>query len=199
MTWSLLLSPAALIEALTVVDRVASTVGMKLGLRRCRVAHMQKGRFTDPWKLTRKDTLGHPHCTCKETVACRHPYVLLQYKRNRRLYILEMAVAWASLQVENELRSCPRRGTFVPTEETVPGYCLDVVPVVITPITHYLVGDLGRLPTKTESQIGGMQHSVLCSSMRILRSHLSASELAAWTHAGSAVSHRPARSASLPA
>ena len=37
-------SPAALTEALSVVDRVASAVGMKLGLKKCGVAHMQKGR-----------------------------------------------------------------------------------------------------------------------------------------------------------
>ena len=37
-------SPAALTDALSVVDRVASAVGMKLGLRKCGVAHMQKGK-----------------------------------------------------------------------------------------------------------------------------------------------------------
>ena len=37
-------SPAALTEALSVVDRVASAVGMKVGLRKCEVAHMQKGK-----------------------------------------------------------------------------------------------------------------------------------------------------------
>ena len=33
-----------LTEALSVVDRVASAVGMKLGLKKCGVAHVQKGR-----------------------------------------------------------------------------------------------------------------------------------------------------------
>ena len=37
-------SSAALTEALSVVDRVASAVDMKLGLKKCGVAHMQKGR-----------------------------------------------------------------------------------------------------------------------------------------------------------
>ena len=37
-------SPAALTEALSVVDRVARAVGMKLGLKKCGVAHVQKGR-----------------------------------------------------------------------------------------------------------------------------------------------------------
>ena len=37
-------SPAALTEALSVVDRVASAVDMKLGLKKCGVAHMQKER-----------------------------------------------------------------------------------------------------------------------------------------------------------
>ena len=58
------------------------------------------------------------------------------------------------------------------------------VPVVIGglgTVTHCLVEDLCRLPTvgKAMSQIEGMQRSVLCSSVRILRVHLSACELAA--------------------
>ena len=36
--------PAALTDALSVMDRVASAVGMKLGLRKCGVAHVQKGK-----------------------------------------------------------------------------------------------------------------------------------------------------------
>ena len=61
---------------------------------------------------------------------------------------------------------------------------MDVVPVVIGglgTVTHRLMEDLHRLPTagKAVSQIEGMQRSVLCSSVRILRGHLSACELAA--------------------
>ena len=37
-------SSAALTKALSVVDRVANTAGMKLGLIKCGVAHMQKGK-----------------------------------------------------------------------------------------------------------------------------------------------------------
>ena len=37
-------SSAALTKALSVVDRVGSAVGMKLGLTKCGVAHMQKGK-----------------------------------------------------------------------------------------------------------------------------------------------------------
>ena len=37
-------SPAALTAALSVVDRVASAVGMKMDLKMCGVAHMQKGK-----------------------------------------------------------------------------------------------------------------------------------------------------------
>ena len=48
-------------------------------------------------------------------------------------------------------------------------------------VAHQLVSDLGHLPTveKTESQIEGMQYSVLCSAVRILRGHLSVSEVTA--------------------
>ena len=58
------------------------------------------------------------------------------------------------------------------------------MPVVIgglVTVAHQLVSDLGRLPTaeETESQIEGMQRSVLCSAVRILRGHLSVSELTA--------------------
>ena len=36
--------PAALTEALPDVERVASTVGIKLGLKKCGMAHMQEGK-----------------------------------------------------------------------------------------------------------------------------------------------------------
>ena len=40
-------------------------------------------------------------------------------------------------------------------------------------VTHRLVEDVRHLPTagKAVSQIEGMQHSVLCSSVQILRGH----------------------------
>ena len=37
-------SPAAMSKPLSVVERVASIVGMKLGLKKFGVAHMQKGK-----------------------------------------------------------------------------------------------------------------------------------------------------------
>ena len=125
-----------------------------------------------------------PIPTDKEIVA-RRPDVFLQDKGNRRLYLIEMAVAWDSLQVERRAEKLSKYGDLcADLRRQFPGYRLDVVPVVIGvlgTVTHHLVRDLGRLPTaaKTESQIEGMQCSVLCSSVRILRSHLSASELAA--------------------
>ena len=125
-----------------------------------------------------------PIPTVKEIVA-RRPDVFLQDKGNRWLYLIEMVVAWDSLQVERRAEKLSKYGELcADRRRQFPGYCLDVVPVVIGVlgmVTHHLVGVLGRLPTaaKTESQIEGMQCSVLCSSMRILRSHLSASELAA--------------------
>ena len=37
-------TPAALNETLSVVDRVASAIGMKLGLKKCGTAHLKKGK-----------------------------------------------------------------------------------------------------------------------------------------------------------
>ena len=53
-------SPAALTDALSVVDRVASTVGMKLGLRKCRVAHVQKAKvLSGPENPAPEDGIKH--------------------------------------------------------------------------------------------------------------------------------------------
>ena len=122
--------------------------------------------------------------TDKDIVA-RHPDIFLQDKRTRQLYIIKMAVAWNSLQVERRAEKLTKYGELCANlRGQFPGYRLDIVPVVIRDlgtVTHHLVGDLDRLPTaeKTVSQITGTQHSVLCSATRILRSHLSACELAA--------------------
>ena len=118
-------------------------------------------------------------------MVARRPDVFLQDKRTKRLYLIEMAVAWDSLQVERRAEKLSKYGELcADLRGQYPGYRLDIVPVVIGAlgtVTHHLVGDLGRLPTagKTVSQITGMQRSVLCSAARILRSHLSACELAA--------------------
>ena len=149
--------------------------------------------FTGTWKPKCKDPLD------KEIVT-RRPDVFLQDKGNRQLYVSEMAVAWDSLQVERRAEKLSKyRDLCADLRRQFPGYRLDVVPVmigVLGTVTH-----LGRLPTmaKTESQIKGMQRSVLCSSVRIPRSHLSTSELAAWADVESAIGHRPARTTSLPA
>ena len=111
--------------------------------------------------------------------------IFLQDKRTRRLYLIEMAVAWDSLQIERRAEKLSKYGELcADLRGQFPGYRLDIVPVVIGDlgtVTHHLVGDLGRLPTagKTRSQITGMQRSVLCSAARILRSRWSACELAA--------------------
>ena len=118
-------------------------------------------------------------------IVARRPDVFLQDKKTKRLYLIEMAVAWDSIQVERRAEKLSKYGDLcADLRGQFPGYRLDIVPVVIGglgTVTHHLVGDLGRLPTaaKTESQITGMQRSVLCSTVRILRSHLSACELAA--------------------
>ena len=92
---------------------------------------------------------------------------------------------WYSIQEERRAEKQSKyRDLCANLRRQFPGYLIDVVPVVIGglgTVTHHLVEDLCYLPTagKAASQIEGMQRSVLCSSVRILRSHLSACELAA--------------------
>ena len=114
-----------------------------------------------------------------------HPDIFLQNKRNRRLYLIEMAVAWDSILVERRAKKLFKYDDLhADLRRQYPGYRLDTVPVVIGglgTVAHQLVSDLGHLLTaeKTESQIEGMQHSVLCSAVWTLRGHLSVSELTA--------------------
>ena len=149
-------------------------------------------------------SLGRPHPNGQEYCGPSSK-TSFSRTRTRRLYLIEMGVAWDSLQIERGAEKLSKYGELCAVlRGQFPGYCLDIVPVVfgdLGMVTHHLVGDLGCLPTagKTVSQITGMQRSVLCSVARILRSHLSACELAAWTLVGSAAGHRPARTASLPA
>ena len=115
----------------------------------------------------------------------RCPGIFLQDKTTRHLYLTEMAVAWDSIQEERRAEKQSKyKELCADLRRQFPGYRMDVVPVVIGglgTVTHRLVEDLRRLPTagKAVSQIEGMQRSVLCSSVRILRGHLSACELAA--------------------
>ena len=93
-----------------------------------------------------------------------------------------MAMSWSgSIQEE---RRAGTTGNSADLRRQFPGYHMDVVLVVVGglgTVTHRLVEDLRHLITagKAVSQIEGMQRSVLCSSVRILRGHLSACELAA--------------------
>ena len=115
----------------------------------------------------------------------RRPDVFLQDKINRHLYLIEMAVAWDSIQEERRAEKQSKyKELCADLRRQFPGYHMDVVPVEIGAlgtVTHRLVEDLRRLPTagKAVSQIDGMQCSVLCSYVRILRGHLSAYKLAA--------------------
>ena len=52
-----------------------------------------------------------------QDIVARRPDVSLQDKKTRWLYLIEMAVAWDSLQVEIEPRCSPSMGNFVPTWE----------------------------------------------------------------------------------
>ena len=103
-----------------------------------------------------------PIPTDKEIVA-RRPDVFLQDKGNRWLYLIEMVVAWDSLQVERRAEKLSKyRDLCANLRRQFPGYRLELVPVVIRvlgTVTHHLVGGLGCLPTtaKTESQTEGMQ------------------------------------------
>ena len=54
---------------LSIVDRVASAVGMKLGLRKCRVAHMQKGNAICIQRLD--DSLNSAICTRQQTISLK--------------------------------------------------------------------------------------------------------------------------------
>ena len=120
-----------------------------------------------------------------EDIVGRHPDIFLQDMITRHLYLIEMAVAWDSIQEERRAEKQSKyKELCADLRRQFPGYRMDVVPVVIGglgTVTHRLVEDLRRLPTagKAVSQIEGMQRSVLCSSVRILRDHLSACELAA--------------------
>ena len=104
---------------------------------------------------------------------------------NRHLYLIEMAVAWDSIQEERRAEEQSKyKELCADLRRQFPGYRMDVVPVVIGglgTVIHCLVEGLRRLPTtgKAVSQIEGMQRFVLCSSVRILRGHFSACELAA--------------------
>ncbi len=120
-----------------------------------------------------------------EDIVARRPDVFLQDKMNSHLYLIEMAVAWDSIQEERRAEKQPKYWELcADLRRQFRGYRMDVVPVVIGglgTVTHCLVKDLRCLPTagKAVSQMEGMQRSVLCSSVRILRGHLSACELAA--------------------
>ena len=115
----------------------------------------------------------------------RRPDIFLQDKITRHLYLVEMAVAWDFIQEERRAeKQSKNKELCADLRRQFSGYRMDVVPVVIWglgTVTHCLVEDLHSLPTagKAVSQIEGMQRSVLCSSVRVLRGHLSACELAA--------------------
>ena len=118
-------------------------------------------------------------------IVARRPDIFLQDKITRHLYLIEMAVAWDSIQEERRAEKQSKyKELCTDLRRQFPSYRMDVVPVVIRglgTVTHHLVEDLRCLPTvgKTMSQIEGMQRSVLCSSVRILRGHLSACKLTA--------------------
>ena len=129
-------------------------------------------------------------------------YPVVQDKGNRRLYLVEMAVAWDSILAERRAENLFKYDDLcADLRRQYPGHQLYKVLVVIGrlgTVTHQLMSDLGHLPTteKTETEIEGMQCSVLCSAVRILRGHLPVSELMASALSGSVVSHQPARTAS---
>ena len=113
------------------------------------------------------------------------PDIFLQDKGNRWLYLIEIAVAWDSILAERKAEKLSKYDDLrADLRRQYPGYRLDTAPVVIGglgTVAHQLVSDLGHLPTaeKTESQIEGMQCSVLCSAVQIPRGDLSVSELTA--------------------
>ena len=81
----------------------------------------------------------------------RHPDIFLRDKMNRHLYLIEMAVAWDSIQEETRTEKQSKYGELRADLRTqFPGYHMNLVPVVIGGLgigTHRLVEDLRCIPT----------------------------------------------------
>ena len=91
-------------------------------------------------------------------IVARCPDIFLQDKGNRRrLYLIEMAVAWDSILAERRAEKLSKYDDLCANlRRQYPGYRLNTVPVVIGglgTVAHQLVSDLGCLPTteKTKS------------------------------------------------
>ena len=120
-------------------------------------------------------------------IVARRPDILLQDKETRKLYIIDMAVAWDSIQTERHGEKLSKYGPFsADLRRQFPGYSVVIVPVVLGSlgvVSNHLVEDLCRLPpygvAKAWESVTGMQRSVLCSIVQILRTHLTAAELVA--------------------
>ena len=62
----------------------------------------------------------------------RRPDIFLQDKITRHLYLIEMAVAWDSIQEERRAEKQSKyKELSADLRRQFPGYCMDVVPVVI--------------------------------------------------------------------
>ena len=82
-------------------------------------------------------------------IVARRPDALFQGKMNRHLYLIEMVVAWDSIQERRAEKQSKYVGTLRRLAETVPGYRMDIVPLAIGSlgtVTHCLVEDLRCLP-----------------------------------------------------
>ena len=98
-----------------------------------------------------------------------------------------MAVAWDSIQTERRGEKLSKYGPLsADLRRQFPGYSVVIVPVVLGSlgvVSNHLVKDLCRLPpygvAKAWESVTGMQRSVLCSTVQILRTHLTAAELVA--------------------
>ena len=101
-----------------------------------------------------------------KNIVARRPDIFLQDKRTRRLYLIEMAVAWDSLQIERRAEKLSKYGELcADLRGQFPGYRLDIVPVVIGDlgtVTHNLVGDLGCLPYCGKDCVTDHRNATLC-------------------------------------
>lgn len=68
--------------------------------------------FANLWKPSRKDPMECLHPREQRYIVTHPPDVFLQDRRNRRIYLSEMIVAYDSLQEERRTRSCPSMETF---------------------------------------------------------------------------------------
>lgn len=115
--------------------------------------------FANLWKPSRKDPVERLHPRGQRYIVTHPPDVFLQDRRNRRIYLSEMIVAYDSLQEERRTRSCPSMETFA---QIWGSSALDTVWTC-----HWWLGDWARSPRSPPVEtddLGNRQlHQWLCA------------------------------------